>query len=295
MVRVKILGLAGAAVLSSTAAFAADFPPALPPMPQYVQPAPVVQDFSGWYLRGDVGVGMQSFGSFAHTQTNSAFVWPASWRIDQRDIGGASFVGFGVGYNWNSWMRFDFTGEYRAKAGIKVIGSYTEFCPGGRCFDVYDAKHSAWVFLANAYLDLGTWWCLTPFVGVGVGGAWHSVSAIHDVGFIADGTTGFGYADADKSNFSFAWAAHAGLAYTVTNNVKLELAYRYLSLGSATTGTINCAATGCATTGPRAFYSVGELSSHDFKLGMRWSLQPEQVAPAPQPVYMPAPPLMRRG
>jgi opacity protein-like surface antigen len=295
MVRVKILGLAGAAVLSSAAAFAADFPPALPPMPQFVQPAPVVQDFSGWYLRGDVGVGMQSFGSFQHTQTNSAFVWPASWRIDQRDIGSANFVGFGIGYNWNSWMRFDFTGEYRAKAGIKVIGSYTEFCPDGRCFDVYDAKHAAWVFLANAYLDLGTWWCLTPFVGVGVGSAWHSVTGIHDVGFISDGTTGFGFADADKSNFTFAWAAHAGLAYTVTNNFKVELAYRYLNLGSATTGTINCASSGCATTGPRAFYSVGEMSSHDIKLGMRWSLQPEQVAPAPQPIYMPAPPLMRRG
>ena len=25
------------------------------------------------------------------------------------------------------------------------------------------------LFLANAYVDLGTWWCVTPFVGAGVG------------------------------------------------------------------------------------------------------------------------------
>ena len=26
-------------------------------------------------------------------------------------------------------------------------------------------------FMANAYVDLGTWWCITPFIGAGVGGA----------------------------------------------------------------------------------------------------------------------------
>ena len=34
---------------------------------------------SGWYLRGDVGVGVQNFTTFDHSQTISVFVWPASW------------------------------------------------------------------------------------------------------------------------------------------------------------------------------------------------------------------------
>jgi hypothetical protein len=29
---------------------------------------------------------------------------------------------------------------------------------------------SSAVFLANGYVDLGTWWCFTPFIGAGVGG-----------------------------------------------------------------------------------------------------------------------------
>jgi opacity protein-like surface antigen len=59
MGKVKMLALAGATALSSTAAFAADLP-----APRYAvhEPAPLV-DTGGWYLRGDVGVGAQSFKS----------------------------------------------------------------------------------------------------------------------------------------------------------------------------------------------------------------------------------------
>ncbi len=33
----------------------------------------------------------------------------------------------------------------------------------------YTFTKKEWLFLANAYLDLGTWWCITPFIGAGVG------------------------------------------------------------------------------------------------------------------------------
>jgi opacity protein-like surface antigen len=261
------------------------------PPPQIVQAPP--PETGGWYLRGDVGVGMQHFSDFEHHQTNSAFVWPASWRIDQINMGDTAFVGFGAGYQWNNWFRFDVTGEYRTQSKFKTIGSYTEFCPGGRCFDVYDGSQSAWVMLANAYVDLGTWWCITPFIGAGVGGAYTKSAGLTDVGYITGpGTTGFGYNSSDYSKFNFAWALHAGLAYNVTNNFKVELAYRYLNMGDVQTAIIDCAGTGCGsgTTGPRASYTMTNFDSHDLKLGMRWLLQPEP----PAPVYAP-PPLMRRG
>src|SRR5215471_13658569 len=83
MVSAKIFGLAGAAALLSTATLAADLPP---PMPQPVYRAPVTCCDSGWYLRGDVGVGVQTFKSFDFHQTNVApgVVWPATWEIDTR-------------------------------------------------------------------------------------------------------------------------------------------------------------------------------------------------------------------
>jgi opacity protein-like surface antigen len=291
MVSAKIFGLAGAAALLSTAALAADLPPPLPPP---VYRAPVVVETGGWYLRGDVGIGIQKYKSFDFTQTNAASgaVWPASWQIDQTDIKDTFFVGFGIGYQWNNWLRLDFTGEYRADVKFKAVGSFAgaaDFCPGGRCFDVYDGDHQASVFLANIYVDLGTWWCLTPFVGVGAGGAYHKTAAVSDIGLIAGGSSAFGHTKEDHTQWNFAWAAHAGLAYSVTNNFKVELAYRYLNMGDVQTSEILCGASGCGTGGgPRAHYTLTNFDSHDLKIGMRWMLQ--QDAPPPQ-----AYPIMRKG
>jgi opacity protein-like surface antigen len=282
MVSAKIFGLAGAAALLSTATLAADLPP-LPP----VYRAPVIVEAGGWYLRGDVGIGIQSYESFDYTQTNVGPVWPATWRIDVKDIKDTYFIGGGIGYQWNNWLRFDFTGEYRADIKFKAVGSY--FNGIDRAFDYYDGDHSAVVVLANLYFDLGTWWCLTPFVGVGAGGAYHKTAAVTDFGINTNGfgASAFGYTAQDHTQWNFAWAAHAGLAYNVTNTFKVELAYRYLNMGSVNTAEILCGASGCGTGGgPRAYYTLTDFDSHDIKIGMRWLLQPE----APPP-----PPIMRKG
>ena len=85
----KVALFAGAAIAAAfTSANAADLPPIMGPQP--IQAMPVaVADTGGWYLRGDIGIGVERFTEFDHTQTNSAFVWPASWRIDQRDMNDA--------------------------------------------------------------------------------------------------------------------------------------------------------------------------------------------------------------
>src|ERR1700677_2562191 len=159
MVSVKAIIAAGTATLISSAAFAADL--RMPPPPQY-QPPVAVAESSGWYLRGDVGVGVQTFNQFDLGPPSGV---PATWAVNQTNIQDATIAGFGVGYELNNWLRFDVTGEYRTKAAFKVTGSYTDFCPAtafgpGTCFDVNSGNFSSSVFLANAYVDLGTWWCL---------------------------------------------------------------------------------------------------------------------------------------
>lgn len=285
----RILALAGAAAAISTTAVAADFPPPLPSAPPLIQ-APV--ESGGWYLRGDVGVSTQRFRNFDHFQTNPNFAWPASWRIVQKQTDDSAFIDFGVGYEVNSWLRFDFTGEHRTAAKFKAVGSFREFCPTNgapaTCFDQFDGSHAAEVFMLNAYLDLGTWWCLTPFVGVGVGGAWNSVTAVTDLGIENIFAPGFGFASRDATNWTFAWSAQVGLAYNVSNNLKLEMAVRYLNIGSPKTAVVDCASFGCLTgNGPAAFYTLTNFDSIDLKIGMRWLFQPEP------PAYQP--PLIRKG
>jgi opacity protein-like surface antigen len=296
MVSVRLLISAAATSMLTTAAFAADMavlppppPPPYQPPPMVYAPPPVVvpQPLGGWYLRGDVGVGAQTFSSFDHSQTNSAFVWPASWTIVQQSLQDTSIFGGGVGYEFNNWFRADVTAEYRTQAMFKTIGSYTNFCAGGgTCFDVTQGNLSSTVVMANAYVDLGTWWCLTPYVGAGIGGAYNRITGVQDMGLNSDGTTGFGFTMNDASQWSLAWNAQAGLTYNVTNNFKVDLNVRYLRLGAPETSEVFCQNTPAC---PGAYYNLTNTSSWDFRLGLRWMLQPDplpMMAPAPMPTLM---------
>jgi opacity protein-like surface antigen len=286
MVSVKSLLGAGAAVLVSTAAYAADLGAPPPPM-QYQAPVGLTEQ-SGWYLRGDVGIGVQDFSKFDLQPANQV---PATWIVNQHDIQDTSIFGFGVGYAWNSWLRFDVTGEYRTAAMFKALGSYNQgtcVVSGvtGTCFDNYSGSVSAAVFMANAYIDLGTWWCLTPYIGAGIGGAYEKISGVQDIGPLPPGTVGFGYAPNDSAAWNLAWNVQAGLTYNVSDTFKIDFSYRYLDMGSPQSGNIFCQNTG--TTTPCNFFNLKDVTSQDFRIGLRWMLQPEVPLMAP-------PPLMSRG
>jgi opacity protein-like surface antigen len=120
--------------------------------------------------------------------------------------------------------------------------------------------------MANAYVDLGTWWCITPFIGAGVGGAYNTISGIQDNGIISNGTVGFGYGS-DNSAWSLAWNVQAGLTYNVNDNLKIDFSWRYLNLGSPQTAVVACQNTASC---PGAFYTLHDTSSQDFRVGLRW-------------------------
>ena len=109
---VKYLIAAGAASLLSSAAFAADLPIMPPPQPYY---APPVQEFGGWYLRGDIGVTNTS-----GTLFQDSFNLPSTLLIEHLGHGfaGGNSYGVGVGYQFNNWFRADVTGEYRSKVAF---------------------------------------------------------------------------------------------------------------------------------------------------------------------------------
>jgi opacity protein-like surface antigen len=145
--------------------------------------------------------------------------------------------------------------------------------------DTYTGSKSEWLVLANAYADLGTWWCVTPFIGAGVGFSQNTISHYTDTN-----TPVLGVATAPSaSKWNFAWALHTGLAYRVTPNFTVELGYSYVNLGNATTGVVSDY-TGFANNNKMGFK---DITSHDLKLGVRWDLTSPQV-------YAP-PPLVTKG
>ena len=265
---VKMLALAGATALLTTAATAADFPPAMPP-PQLMKAPP--PDIGGWYLRGDIGMTNQQVRSIY----NVLFDNDPGLRVIDKNFESGMLFGLGLGYKLNNWFRIDVTGEYRGETGFHGF----DIWGGNLGFNNYTAKKSEWLGLVNAYVDLGTWWCITPFIGAGVGFSRVTIHSFRD-----HSPTGMAFGT-DASKFNFAWALHAGLSYEVTRNFTVELAYRYTNLGDGLSGDL-ITFTGLNTINNPMHFR--DITSHDVKFGMRWMLQPE-----PQPVY--APPLMRRG
>ncbi|HRK25019.1 MAG TPA: outer membrane beta-barrel protein [Beijerinckiaceae bacterium] len=292
----KTLSFAGAVAMVATSAAlvtpaaAADLMP--PPMVAPAPPPMIDAGISGLYLRGDVGVGKLNHDGFHQPEVAAA---PGGHWL-RTSLGDTALMGVGVGYQVNSFLRFDVTGEYRTAASLSGVDGYNFFCTfaGGSCPAIgttirrnnfWSGKMSSFVVLANAYADLGTWNGLTPFIGAGVGGAYNRIFGVTD--FDPSDLGGGGYAT-DRSKWNFAWALHAGLAYDVTSNVKVELAYRYLNLGNVATGGLNCLSPTGAVCGYGPL-TVKSVSSSDVKLGVRWLL-----ADRAMPVAMPAGPLIRK-
>ena len=268
---VKSFIAAGAATLLSQAAFAADM--AIAPPPAYA-PA-VVEDFGGWYLRGDIGFSNQRVG-----RLNNALDANNTSSVQTLNFNTAGIFGLGVGYKFNNWFRADVTGEYRGNS--QFFGTDRITYVGGVGTDTYHATKNEWVVLANAYVDLGTWWCITPFIGAGVGGARVAINGFTDQGIANNGggaLPGLAFGDS-VAKWNFAWAVHAGLAYKVNPGFTVELAYSYMNLGDAAPG--NFRLFDNSASGPTSI-KLKELTSHDLKLGVRWELN-SPPAYVPQPL-----------
>jgi opacity protein-like surface antigen len=277
----RLLAAAAAAVLlGMPAARAADLGP--PPPPCSMTPtapgcAAPVAEYSGWYLRGDIGMSNQSVSSLENAGVNAG----ATVTTPFLTFDSAPIFDVGIGYQLNNWLRFDATAEYRANAHFH--GQQVLSAPGIILPDDYNASKNEWLFLANVYVDLGTWWGVTPFVGAGIGGSYNTIKSFTDVG----ATQVFGNTilsttyGADASKWNFAWAAYAGLSYQVTPTFAVEMSYRYLSLGDATTGPTNSFDGVTVVNGTPFVFK--DLTSQDVRVGFRWLFAE------------PPPPLQRRG
>jgi opacity protein-like surface antigen len=252
MGRSKIAALVGAALffLPSAGAFAAD-------IPEIPQPA---HFGGGWYLRGDIGMTNQSVGSLF----NALDATTTTLVTVSKEFDSSMFVGVGIGYQLTDHVRFDVTGEYRGGASFHGLQIYNGGVAPVGGTDEYTGVKTELTFLANAYWDLGTWHNLTPYLGAGIGASYNTISGFTDVN-----TPNLGVAyGATASQLSLAWALYAGVSMPVTPNLTLEAGYRYIDLGNAHSGDLITSTGINAVNNPEEFR---HLTSHDFKVGLRWA------------------------
>ncbi|HEX2449170.1 MAG TPA: outer membrane beta-barrel protein [Methyloceanibacter sp.] len=237
-------------------------------------PEPCVGCGGPWYLKGYIGMATPDVdGIFDELLlTSPEFV------VYDKDIKSTPLFGIGFGYDTGHWFRFDITGEYRGDAVFFANAKYAGPNGGftfddGAGTDEYTADIESWVGLFNTYIDLGTWHCVTPYIGGGVGFASIEVVGLKDVNVP---TGGVAFAK-DNTETNFAWALYAGLAYKVTPGLTIDLAYRYTDIGDAKSG-VRTSYDGLYTA---SGVEIEDITSQDVMLSVRWALGSQ---PAPMPV-----------
>lgn len=231
---------------------------------------------NGWYLRGDAAWARETPPALAPDAALAS-------ALGTHDGWAASI---GAGYQFNNYFRTDVTLEYRNKlpanarstsfdcvtdvvgvsdAGGAPIGVTAQT---GDCFSAQRANFKRTSLLANAYIDLGTWAGVTPYIGAGAGmtygrangsyawfhgnGAHYAPHIVEPGGFPptwvtangdpASAPPGFAFGsqsrrvDLRKRQTNFTWALMAGVAVDVAPNAKIDLGYRFLNLGSQAPG-----------------------------------------------------------
>ncbi len=282
-----------ALVAGSTLARAADLDTPYVGSQQF--PDDKVEFGSGWYIRGDMGVthnqkiGISDVPSF---QTN---VYDSSGAIVTDSAGIARYNGsvnpqapslglstssnlgytasLGGGYKFNNWLRGDVVADFHQPLSSNQVGKSHECLIGyspiknaagvvtdeskitTSCTPQTTGRLDSYSILANAYVDLGTWYNVTPYVGAGAGlsfGHYQASSkwtqpdnSSYDLTFADQVSTTINYhvnwdRHASGMYYNFAWAAMAGVAIDVYDHTKLDIGYRYLNLGkiNGLTGTL---------------------------------------------------------
>ena len=210
---------------------------------------------SNWYLRGDIGVSLESEPTVSYTPALG--LWPNAPVIPLGTAtwGGGNATNFdgglGAGYRFSDYLRFDATWDI--SLGPLVNRSTSFACSGGAatlglevpglCEGTAELQQHTNTVLANAYVDLGTWSGITPYLGGGVG-----VSAVIDARELhlfperrqraPDQIVALKLPLSEWGNslntttFGFAWALMAGLSYQITPSVAIDVGYRYLNGGA---------------------------------------------------------------
>lgn len=236
-------------------AFAADLYEPIEVVPEVV---------GGWYIRGHIGMSNQFFDGLESDLFDTAL--NHGW-YDEGGFAAAPLVGGGIGYEFNDYLRGDLTVEWRGKSEFHALDWVGD--GAARRTNEYSGDKSELVFMANGYYDIGNFYGITPYVGAGIGASYNTISHFRDIGVIAP--TSGGYAD-DHSEWNLAWALHAGLGFQATERMTIDFGYSFISLGDASTGRLRNDVPPNFPSDDNDGIQFNDIYSHDFKLGVRYSL-----------------------
>ncbi|MBN9056168.1 MAG: porin family protein [Rhizobiales bacterium] len=275
----KVLSGVAAVLLSGMPVYAADlYEPQVIEAP--VQETAVVET-GGWYLRGDAGWSYNKMrGAHYFQGSNADDVDFTSTRLKSGFV-----LGGGVGYQINDHFRTDVTLDYMFKSNFRGStsggGSTSGACQVA-CTSTDIASMTALSLLANAYVDIGTYGSITPYIGAGIGGTYVNWGKLKNTscpvgGGPCDPTEEHG----GKKSWRFTYALMAGASVDLTCNLKADVGYRFRHI---TKGAMFGYASNGGPGYDKGFYS------HEARAGLRYSFNGCETASYIPPADIPIEP-----
>jgi len=232
-IRHSLLAVLALSVAAPALAF--DLPPPVE-APEYTG---TISGVSGWYIRGDLGYNASlDAGTPSWDHYNAGKNSYQNVTFDSARLDGNFNLSTGAGYQFNDYFRTDLTLDY-FKTDFEGKSTRNGPCSaaqlaGTKCGYNHTDSLASLGLLANAYVDLGTVWGFTPYVGAGAGVAsvdWKGMTTSKycvgkDCVKVAnkdEETTGL-------ESWRFTYALMAGVSYDVAARTKLDFGYRYANI-----------------------------------------------------------------
>ncbi|WP_208249739.1 outer membrane protein [Rhizobium sp. T1470] len=220
---------------------------------------------SGWYLRGDLG-----YAPWTGNEEPTYHVGGAdAGEFDPARFSQPVSGGVGIGYQftdiWRAdlttdFFKSDFTGTARLDLPCAASAPAGTGCSYGTRADV-----RAYGIMTNGYADLATVAGFTPYVGAGVGITnvrWGSVRSQPECVDGASTCAGATFARQDfngENSWRFTYALMVGVSYEVTDNIKVDLGYRFSDIAG-----------GSMFTGPSSASGRDDgMTRHEVRVGLR--------------------------
>jgi opacity protein-like surface antigen len=269
-----ILAAAALLLAFATPALAFDLPPPVD--------APEITTFStagGWYIRGDLGYNASvDFNAPTIRSFKPAKNQYSTTTFDSERFDGDYSLNAGIGYQFNDWLRTDATVDYFKGTlnGKSVVGSpCSAIQPGNtKCGQSYEQRMASLGLLANGYVDLGTYWGLTPYLGAGAGVTNVDYNALTTSKYCVNGggkcdkfTTYKDQGNGGLESWRFTYALMAGVSYDIAANMKLDLGYRFSQVDGGDMTNWSPTERSNGAKGTKA--QDDGFSRHEFRAGLR--------------------------
>ena len=221
------------------------------PAPSYAPSAPSIA--GPCYFRSDIGY------SWGRNDASALYVGNAADPVVRgEDLGNTHLIEGGLGCGMGSRgfraeMVLGMRGDRKFNGDVDIVVG-----PGPVDPPIH-THLKTYTMMFNAYKDLGKYGNVTPYLGAGVGVAYHIVDETYFTGNpnLTNRIEG-------NRDIAFAWSLMAGIGYQLSDRAILDVGYRYLDLGEAETGRVDNA----GFVNPRV--ELDDLASHEIKVGLRY-------------------------